>query len=179
MTEHYYPSMFSAADKASLVAQHRYLLATKSTLLLLMGGAILDAIAGELDSYKTFLAITGAVLFFISLALSVYVKSAKLECTWYGGRAVAESVKSLSWRYMMGADPFPLSQGPAHADAQFAEHLASIVNERKELMFGFGGKQATRLRSRRKCGICARLRLRSERRRILTDALKISDSGTG
>jgi len=74
-----------------------------------MGGAILDAIAGELDSYKTFLAITGAVLFFISLALSVYVKSAKLECTWYDGRAVAESVKSLSWRYMMGADPFPLS----------------------------------------------------------------------
>src|SRR5205823_6663105 len=71
--------MFSAADKASLVAQHRYLLATKSTLLLLMGGAILDAIAGELDSYKTFLAITGAVLFFISLALSVYVKSAKMR----------------------------------------------------------------------------------------------------
>jgi conflict system pore-forming effector with SLATT domain len=140
MTERDYPSMFGAADRASQVAQRRYMLATKGTLLLLMLGAALDALAGELDSWKPVLAITSAVLLAMSLAVTVYVKTAKLERTWYGGRAVAESVKSLTWRYMMGAEPFPLDGDVAEVDQRFIANLASIVEERKELMFGFGGE---------------------------------------
>jgi hypothetical protein len=103
-------------------------------------GAAIDAVAGVLDPYKTVLALAGAALLAISLALSVYMKAAKLESTWYGGRAVAESVKSLSWRYMMGAEPFPIAGDAVEVDRNFVAKLASIVEERKELMFGFGGE---------------------------------------
>lgn len=135
-----YPSMFGAADSASSSAQRRYLLATKGALFLLLLGAALDATAGLAASCRVVFSVTGAVFFAMSLALNVYMKVAKLEKTWYGGRAVAESVKSLSWRYVMGADPFPLADDAAQVDRKFIDDLASIVKERKDLMFGFGGE---------------------------------------
>jgi len=140
ITDRDYPAMFCAADRASLTAQRRYLLATRLTLVLLVLGAAIAAVATQWESLKPALAITSAVVLTMSLALSVYVKAASLEKVWYGGRAVAESVKSISWRYMMGAEPFSIGGDPAQTDRIFIADLVSIVKERKQLMFGFGGE---------------------------------------
>jgi SMODS and SLOG-associating 2TM effector domain 1/SMODS and SLOG-associating 2TM effector domain 3 len=51
--------------------------------------------------------------------------------SWFDGRAVAESIKTNSWRYMMCTDPFAGSD--ADADARFIGDLREILYARREL----------------------------------------------
>jgi hypothetical protein len=121
-----YPALFRAADEAS--------------------GAALAAVSSEFASVASAmsaLAMTSAIVLAVSLLLTLYLKTSKLEQVWYGGRAVAESVKSMMWRYIVGADPYSVDLVPAaEADKKFLSELGSIVKERKQLAFGFGGEFA-------------------------------------
>jgi len=141
-----YPALFRAADEASLAAQRNYLRLTLGTLILLVTGAALAAVSSEFASVASAmsaLAMTSAIVLAVSLLLTLYLKTSKLEQVWYGGRAVAESVKSMMWRYIVGADPYSVDLVPAaEADKKFLSELGSIVKERKQLAFGFGGEFA-------------------------------------
>jgi hypothetical protein len=141
-----YPALFRAADEASLAAQKNYLRLTRGTLILLVTGAALAAVSSEFASpapAMSALAMLSAIVLAVSLLLTLYLKISKLEQIWYGGRAVAESVKSMMWRYIGGADPYSVDLVPAaEADRKFLSELGSIVKERKQLAFGFGGEFA-------------------------------------
>ena len=140
MTRQEYPALFCAADKASTAAQRTSLLLTRQTLVLLVLGAGSAAVSSEFDSVRTGFAIASAVCLASSLALCIYLKILTPEQIWYGGRAVAESVKSMAWRYMMDADPYPIDLLPAEVDQAFVAELRSIVKERQQLAFGLGGE---------------------------------------
>jgi hypothetical protein len=137
-----YPAVFGAADTASLAAQRSYLRLTMGSLILLIAGAALAAMSSAFESAKPGFAIISAILLAASLLLTTYLKISKLEQIWYGGRAVAESVKSMTWRYVTGSDPYSVDLAPVEADRKFLSELASIVKERKQLAFGFGGEFA-------------------------------------
>jgi hypothetical protein len=137
-----YPALFRAADVASLKAQRTYLRLTKDSLMLLVAGAGLAAVSSAFESAKPAFAIASAVLLALALVLTTYLKTSKLDQIWYGGRAVAESVKSMTWRYLAGADPYSVGSAAAEADKKFLLELGSIVKERKQLAFGFGGEFA-------------------------------------
>jgi hypothetical protein len=49
---------------------------------------------------------------------------------WFDGRAVAESVKTATWRYMMRTEPFA---GETTCDQEFVQLLRAILSERTEL----------------------------------------------
>lgn len=51
------------------------------------------------------------------------------ERTWYEGRAVAESVKTLAWRYSVCADPFPKEMIRVEAESKFRQRISSIVSQ--------------------------------------------------
>jgi hypothetical protein len=135
-----YPALFCAADRRSAAAQRTYICLTGGILSLLVAGAALAAVSGLLDSCKSAFAITSAVLLAISLALSTYAKATAPERAWYGGRALAESVKSVAWRYMTGARPYPLTGDQSRVDAHFIADLQSILKERSHLAFTLGGE---------------------------------------
>jgi conflict system pore-forming effector with SLATT domain len=137
-----YPALFRAADSASGAAQQGYLRLTKATLILLVTGAGLAAVSGEFPAAKSGFAVASAVVLAASLLLSVYLQSLNLEQVWYGGRAVAETGRSMMWRYVTGADPFPMDLAPAEAERKFLADLGSMARERKQLAFGFGGEFA-------------------------------------
>lgn len=137
-----YPALYRAADAASLAAQRSYLRLTKDNLILLVAGAALAAMSGAFESAKPAFAIASAILLALALVVTTYLKTSKLEQIWYGGRAVAESVKSMTWRYAVGADPYSVDLAPAEADKKFLAELQSILKERKQLAFGFGGEFA-------------------------------------
>jgi len=141
-----YPALFRAANEASLAAQRHYLRLTRGTLILLATGAALAAVSGEFASVPfamSAVAMASAVVLAGSLLLTLYLKISKLEQVWYGGRAVAESAKSMMWRYIVGADPYSVDHvAAAEADKKFLSELGSIVKERKQLAFGFGGEFA-------------------------------------
>jgi hypothetical protein len=47
------------------------------------------------------------------LALEVYLLTVQPQKDWFDGRVLAESVKTLSWRYTVGAQPFPVAAAAA------------------------------------------------------------------
>lgn len=135
-----YPALFLAADRASACARRQYLNLTRGTLILLVAAAGLAASSPLLETQRPAFAITSAILLAASILLTTYLKTSNVEKLWYGGRAIAESVKSMSWRYMMGADPYFVDLDLAEADERLIRGLASIARERKQLAFGFGGE---------------------------------------
>lgn len=135
-----YPALFLAGDRASVSARQQYLNLTRGMLILLVAAAGLAAISSALDAARSAFAITSAILLAASILLTTYLRASNIEKLWYGGRAIAESVKSMTWRYMMGADPYFVDLPPLEADKRFVAGLASIARERKQLAFGFGGE---------------------------------------
>src|SRR5262249_44726077 len=78
--------------------------------------------------------VIAAVCFGIALIVEVFLYQVKPERTWYEGRAAAESVKTLSWRYAVGGEPFNIGVA---SDAQvadlFLQQLRAVFDVVKEL----------------------------------------------
>src|SRR4051812_22914863 len=97
-----FPAIFGAADAAANSAQRGYLAVHRWNSWLLICAAAL-ALASRMT---TVLAILSAVLFLASLATYIYGQYQRFQERWYQARALAESVKTATWRLMMMADPF-------------------------------------------------------------------------
>jgi hypothetical protein len=67
---------------------------------------------------------TVLMLFVLGVILRLYEASAQLDRRWYAYRAVAESIKTLSWRYSTGAGEFPL--GDPEAERGLRERLSEV-----------------------------------------------------
>ena len=99
------------------------------------------ALSDEFPEAKSAFASASAVVLAASLLLSVYRESLKLEQVWYSGRAVAETSRSMTWRYVTGADPYPIDLAPAEAEKKFLADLGGIIKEHKPAL-AVGGKFA-------------------------------------
>ena len=55
----------------------------------------------------------------------------KLQQDWYRCRAIAESVKTLTWRYIMRAAPFADGPSPQNARAEFRSQLSRIFESNR------------------------------------------------
>jgi hypothetical protein len=122
------PGLFQGADQLSLRAQRRFLLASRLRLVLVVvaatGGAFNLQVMGRFDvpALITVIALVGAII------AEVWLLNAKPEKTWYDGRALAESAKTLAWRYAVGAVPFDDMGNPA-AEPGFVDDLEKLLRE--------------------------------------------------
>ena len=131
------PALFQAADSASIKAQSNYYLALKSYLFLLI-------IAAFISFYwptEAYAAIASASLFIITLGILIWLKVQKPEDTWYNGRAVAESVKTRSWRWTMRAEPYDHDVSDEQIRKEFLSDLKSILDQNRSLSIYLDWKQ--------------------------------------
>ena len=138
-----FPALYLAADSASRLAQKQHLLFTATILAALVLSAALGTSAGIFHSIGRLLALAsgaGAAVSFIATSIRRAMRPEKL---WYSGRAVAEAAKSMAWRYMTGADPYPVSLSPAEADGKFIADLKGIAKDQAQAL-GFGGEFSDR-----------------------------------
>ena len=142
------PPIFQAADASSLAGQSQFLNAVAIRLI----GIILAGAFG-LATWKTdqtaadWAGILAALCFFVAVLVELYLLKTRPERTWYEGRAAAESVKTLSWRYSVGGEPFNID-GTSDRDIEklFLEQLDAVINELKDLNISLpsaGGRQIT------------------------------------
>ncbi len=80
----------------------------------------------------------------ISTALAVSIQIVKQERTWYESRAIAESVKTLTWRFIMCAHPFEKGLKEEDAEKRFLERLAAVRKEKRNLAGAFSGPLNTK-----------------------------------
>lgn len=65
-----------------------------------------------------------AISFILALLLKFISRSSGFDADWYNGRALAETVKGLAWRYMMRATPY----AQADSDRRFTADLAALLS---------------------------------------------------
>ncbi|MFI8303842.1 DUF4231 domain-containing protein [Streptomyces sp. NPDC085927] len=117
------PVVFRSSDTASLTGQRNYVRGTKLRLLLAVGAAL----CGALDHRAA--AIGLVVVFVLTICVEVWLLSERPEQSWYDGRALAESTKTLAWRFAVGGAPFPADLSEGDADRRFHERLRDLLRE--------------------------------------------------
>jgi hypothetical protein len=89
-----------------------------------VGGAFSLIVAG-VDVWA-FVALAG---FVAALGAEIYITIERPERSWYQARAGAESVKTLSWRYSVEADPFFEGLSPSEADNLFRARVSQVARQ--------------------------------------------------
>ncbi|MDB5810439.1 MAG: hypothetical protein JWN94_2561 [Betaproteobacteria bacterium] len=123
------PALYRAANEASIETQRTYLRAVFWYGLLTIGGAALSTYG----IVSKDLAILAAIILLAAMGVSLLMAFKKFEGTWYRTRAVAESVKTISWHFMMRAAPYSDGLPPADVKAKFRQTLERILSEHKDL----------------------------------------------
>lgn len=133
MNESDYPALYRAADSLSKNSQTWFFRALKWHLIFLIFAAALSVanVPHWLPSFAQFLVLIGA------LGCSLYIFSKHPEKLWYTGRAVAESAKTVSWRYVCRAEPFDKAE--LEATDLFHKTIRQIVNQNKRISEAFTG----------------------------------------
>jgi hypothetical protein len=117
------PTVFRSSDTASLIGQRRYIRGTMWRLLLAIGAALCGAIG-----HRAAL-IALVVIFVATLCVEIWLLAERPEQAWYDGRALAESTKTLAWRYAVGGTPYPAHLPPEEARRSFHERLEELLRE--------------------------------------------------
>ncbi len=126
------PALYVAANNASEKAQRRYLRLFKTNLAVLICGTVCSSLAFFTD-LTPILAILSGFLFVTGLIISAAVGVKRYEKNWYGGRAIAESVKTIAWRYMTRAEPYDSTLTARQVDEKLAKDLRDVLSERSYL----------------------------------------------
>lgn len=122
------PSLYGASDMYSLAAQER-------AVKLLAVGLTTAIIAATASSFEAtgkaygFLCMVVAVSFCVGLVCSSLMLAWRPERKWYSNRAVAESVKSIAWKYMTGAPPFEMSLTSQGAEGILKDELETLLKQ--------------------------------------------------
>lgn len=133
MNNNNYPNYFVAGDTASKKAQFWYIRLFGLDLLLMIFSAILSVYNYQTDQSKTIIYIISGLLLLGALLISIFLKVKKYEDVWYRGRALAESCKTLTWRFIMCSEYFEHNISSQEAEQRFIQRIREINNEFNDL----------------------------------------------
>lgn len=121
------PSIYSLANQISLKAQQEFCIVLAVNLISLSTAVILSVF------YTANLWYIYIQIFTLCLSLfcTVFLSIRSPEKFWYGGRALAESVKTISWRFITKAEPFNSKNDDSIE--LFIQKLKELVSTNKEI----------------------------------------------
>lgn len=125
------PGIHDAASEASGRGQARYLQLSAMRLVALLLATLAAAIGIAIGGFD----VSGVVLLVAFGAAAVGELALILfqpERDWYAGRAVAESAKTLAWRFAVQGEPFGPSITDAEADALLRTRVAEVLQRGKD-----------------------------------------------
>lgn len=127
MQEQDFPALYRSADDLSLRSQQHFFRALRLHLLMLVVAAILSI--ASISHWSIAAAQLLALL--CGLGCSIYLFAMRPDRFWYAGRAVAESIKTITWRYVCRAEPFQGDDASARND--FRQTLKQIIEQNRGL----------------------------------------------
>lgn len=123
------PGLYQSANQASLSSQSVYFWGLGLYLVLLVIAAFV--------SFSWPVGWQGAVgsaaLFLMTLGILIFLRVKRPDDLWYNGRAVAESVKTRAWRWVMRAEPYEDTAQIEIVSRQFISDLKAILNQNRTL----------------------------------------------
>ena len=124
------PGLFEAADTASVQGQRQYVTAVRFRLVLAVLAAVTGTFTWQVGTRGIDIAAIGTAIALVAIAVTeLNVRSVRPEDRWYDGRALAESAKSLAWRYSVGATPFMKQNDEDAVRRRFIEQISRLLEE--------------------------------------------------
>jgi len=128
MENSYYPGLYQSADAASLKAQRNYLILQRVHIGSLILGSVIMAFAAHwTEAAGAWLYSAIAIVLALGFLVLWVTRARNDDEIWFDCRAIAESIKTASWRFMMGAHPFLENNS---VEEQFISKLREIREAR-------------------------------------------------
>ncbi|UOK42403.1 MULTISPECIES: DUF4231 domain-containing protein [Flavobacterium] len=124
-----FPNYFQASDNASTKAQKNYLTIMRIDLISMVLASALAIYNYQATESKLYIYVISGLLLLASLILTIILKTKKYEDIWYQGRALAESCKTLTWRFVTCSEYFENSIDVFEAKRRFTERIKELSNE--------------------------------------------------
>lgn len=124
-----YPALYKGAGKLSAEGQRMYLALLRLEYILLIIGAALTMPLADNATYY----VLRAFIFLLALATLIYRTATKPDQDWYKGRALAESIKTSTWRFCMRAAPFGDADTVNIPIAQYRNFLKAILASNRHI----------------------------------------------
>lgn len=128
MQEVDFPALYRSVDRLSLDSQKHSFRALLLHLSMLLAAAVLSIV----NSTVWWMAGLQAVVLLMALSCSIYLAVKRPDRLWHSARALAESVKTMSWRYSSCAEPFDGSASVARSE--FRDRLVSAVEQNRDIV---------------------------------------------
>lgn len=122
-----YPALYQSASDLSRRAQDAFYRA----FLYHMGLLAVASATSVVNSPCAEVAIFQALVLIGALGCAIYLFLVRPDRHWYSGRAVAESIKTITWRYVSKSEPFNNSDEMDRHD--FGLRLKAIVEQNKDV----------------------------------------------
>ncbi len=123
-----FPKIFEKADSKSLSSQKSFTSLNMGILILL----ILSTFVSSIQIDNGWISFISSFLLVISLVLTIWIMHFQPENAWYDGRAIAESAKSLTWKFITGTKPFSYKLTLIDAEEKLIKNLKQIIGQKKE-----------------------------------------------
>jgi hypothetical protein len=123
-----FPALYRSANELSLYSQEHFFRALQLHLVMLVVAAMLSIVSIAHWS----VAVLQLLALLTALFCSIYLFAKRPDRYWYSGRAVAESIKTITWRYVCRAEPFQSED--AIARSNFLHRLKAIVDQNKDVV---------------------------------------------
>ncbi|MDX9853021.1 MAG: DUF4231 domain-containing protein [Tenuifilaceae bacterium] len=168
------PGLYQSADSASLKEQKKYFRAIGIYSILLVFAALFAFWSDGNENPTT--KIISTLFFLITLSIMIWLRVSKPDDIWYNGRAVAESVKTRAWRWMLRAEPYEDCEDVEIMRKRFVIDLKTILKQNESLIgkLGIGASVAEPITDKmlqvRKLPLLERFEL-YRKERILNQAL--------
>lgn len=123
------PALFVAADAASQDGQRGAGRTVAIQLVLLVVAAVGGAVSLRVGGGIAPGPLLGGGAFLAALMVGLIYERSRPDKRWYEGRAAAESVKTLAWRYAVGGTPFKVVIDDREATERFVNRLQQLVGQ--------------------------------------------------
>lgn len=128
-----YPRTYREAGRISAEKQGLYRFLTLANLILLALGAAIGFLGSIMDSNIVLLSRLGAASIFLAVVIWLALGLDHPDNKWFDARAVAESIKTMTWRYMMKASPYGQELTENEANERFFEEMRQILQEKSKI----------------------------------------------
>ncbi len=123
------PALYQAANKASINAKKEYFRGLFGYLSLLICAAAVSFLWPQ----NSVGAIVSLILFFVTLIILGWIRVRRPDDLWYNWRAVAESVKTRAWRWMIRAEPYENAKSLDKSSKDFIADLRTILEQNNSI----------------------------------------------
>ena len=127
MIEQDFPALYRSADKLSMDSQKHFF----RILLIHLCVLVLAAVFSIIDAFGKWMSTLQLVALIAAFFCSIYLWTVRPDRYWYAGRAVAESIKTITWRYVSRAEPFQSEDNVSKND--FKQSIKMIFEQNQDV----------------------------------------------